>query len=294
MDGKVNSARERGEGQRPELLTAVTMSNSDFSLFSELIQNLCAIRMPIVKKTMLEARLRKRMRVLGMSSFKEYWNYINSPQGGQDELVHMIDVVTTNKTDFFREPAHIEYLYNSVLPKIREKQRAVRIWSAGCSTGKEAYTLAMILREYSRNEGELDFSILGTDISTAALEKAVKGIYDKDKEKAIPMIFRKRYLLKSRDKNLNLIRVAPEIRSHVTFERLNFLNEDYGFKIPFDIIFCRNVIIYFNREDQQRILGKICRCLAAGGYLFTGHSETLHGMDLPIKPLAPSVYRKVE
>jgi len=274
------------------LLTSVTMSDRDFSLFSELIQRLCAIKMPPVKKTMLEARLRKRMRVLGFDSFRKYWNYIESPGGRQDELVHMIDVVTTNKTDFFREPAHLEYLYNEVLPDLRRKQQSIRVWSAGCSTGKEAYSLAMILNEYSRNESKLDFSILGTDISTRALEKAARGVYDEEKAATIPAVYRKKYLLRSRERRERLIRVAPEIRSRVTFTRLNFLDDDYELSVPFDVIFCRNVIIYFDRENQQHILSKVCSHLVAGGYLFTGHSETLHGMKLPIKNMAPSVYRK--
>ena len=297
MSGKSAFGKERTEKNRSELFTSATMSDSVFFLFSALIQDICGIKMPIAKKTMLEARLRKRMRVLNLGSFKEYWNYIDSPQGKQFELVHMIDVVTTNKTDFFREPAHIEYLYNKALPDLQAqwgigKQRRLRVWSAGCSTGKEAYTLAMILNEYSRNKGGLDFSILGTDISTKVLEKATRGIYDQDKAVTIPGEYRKRYLLKSREKNKRLIRVVPEIRSMVTFGRLNFLDENYGFKVPFDVIFCRNVIIYFDRENQQGILSNLCKHLVPGGYLFTGHSETLHGMKLPITPLAPSAYRK--
>jgi chemotaxis protein methyltransferase CheR len=207
-------------------------------------------------------------------------------------------VVTTNKTDFFREPAHLEYLYNSALPDLVKQQdenpgARLKLWSAGCSTGKEAYSLAMIMSEYSQNVKDLEFSILGTDISTNALEKAAKGIYNEEKAETIPEPYRKKYLLKSKDQSRRLIRVTPHIRSLVTFGRLNFLDSDYGFKIPFEIIFCRNVIIYFDRENQQEILGRICRHLVDGGYLFTGHSETLHGMDLPLRPMAPSVYRKV-
>ena len=295
--GKGTAGNTVEKDRQPENLLSVTMSENDFSLFSELIENLCGIKMPRVKKTMLEARLRKRMRALGLRSFREYWNYIDSPKGKKIELVNMIDVVTTNKTDFFREPAHLEYLYNEALPELladpeREKHQGLRIWSAGCSTGKEAYSLAMILSEYSRNKGPLAFTIHGTDISTKVLEKAARGIYDQDKAEAIPPAYRKRYLLKSRDPEKRTIRIAPEIRSLATFSRLNFLEENYGFTIPFDVIFCRNVIIYFERENQQRILTRICRNLIPGGYLFTGHSETLHGMTLPIRPLAPSVYRK--
>lgn len=297
MNGKGARDKEGTNLKRHELLLSVTMSDNEFARFSGLIQELCAIRMPAVKKTMLEARLRKRMRILGIGSFKDYWNYIDSAQGRKDELVHMIDVVTTNKTDFFREPAHLEYLYNNALPELQTQQgigkgSSIRVWSAGCSTGKEAYSLAMIMSEYSRNVKKLDFSILGTDISTQVLEKAARGVYIQEKADTIPEVYRKRYLLKSRDKSKGLIRVSQEIRALVTFGRLNFLDEDYGFNVPFDIIFCRNVIIYFDRENQQRILSKVCRHLVSGGYLFTGHSETLHGMDLPIKPMAPSVYRK--
>jgi len=296
--GSKDASYKGGAAQQPmEPLTSVTMSDSDFSLFSRLIENSCGIKMPVAKKTMLEARLRKRMRVLNIGSFREYWNYVDSHRGKQDELVHMIDVVTTNKTDFFREPDHIEYLYNRALPDIlngrgSEESPRIRIWSAGCSTGKEAYTLAMILTEYSLNERRLDFSVLGTDISTKALEKAVRGIYNREKADTIPLAYRKRYLLKSRDKDKRLIRVAPEIRARVNFGRLNFLDENYGFNTSFDIIFCRNVMIYFDREKQEKILGRICGHLVTGGYLFTGHSETLHGMKLPITPMAPSVYRK--
>jgi chemotaxis protein methyltransferase CheR len=297
MSPKSVSEKDGTIFQNPELYLSITMSDSEFMRFSKLVQDLCGIRMPEVKKTMLEARLRKRMRALSIRSFKDYWNYIDSAKGRKEELVHMIDAVTTNKTDFFREPAHLEYMYNTVLPELQEQQGPnarlnLKVWSAGCSTGKEAYSLAMIMTEYSRNVKELDFSILGTDISTDALEKASKGIYNEDKAESIPEPYRKKYLLKSKDRSRRLIRVSPEIRSLVTFGRLNFLEDDYGLQSPFNIIFCRNVIIYFEREVQQRILTKVCRYLVEGGYLFTGHSETLHGMDLPIKPMAPSVYRK--
>jgi chemotaxis protein methyltransferase CheR len=297
LDGKNAPERDGRISRYHDNLLYVTMSDGEFNRFSRLVQDLCGIKMPPVKKTMLEARLRKRMRALGLGSFKEYWKYIDSVEGKRNEIIHMIDVVTTNKTDFFREPAHLEYLYNSALPDLLkdrgdDNRSNVRVWSAGCSTGKEAYSIAMVMSEYSRNVRKLNFSILGTDISTDVLEKAAKGIYKQEKADTIPTEYRKRYLLKSKDPEKQLIRVAPEIRSLVSFGRLNFLDEDYGFKADFDIVFCRNVIIYFDRENQQRILRRICSHIVSGGYLFTGHSETLHGMELPIKPMAPSVYKK--
>lgn len=281
-----------------EPLTTVTMTKNDFAFFSNLIQSRCGIKMPDVKKTMLESRLRKRLRLLGLRDFKEYLEYIDSPDGKSNELVSMIDVVTTNKTDFFREPAHYDYLYSKSVPKLMEKHgvgkdRELRIWSAGCSSGEEPYTLAMVLSDYSRNEEKLSFNILGTDISTQVLEKARRAVYAEEKVEPVPAVMKKRYLLKSKDRTKPQVRIVSELRKLIQYGRLNFLDDKYGINSKFDIIFCRNVLIYFNRENQRSILLKILQHLEPNGYLFTGHSETLHSLDLPVKLLAPSVYRKV-
>ncbi len=281
-----------------EPLTTVTMTKNDFAFFSNLIQSRCGIKMPDVKKTMLESRLRKRLRLLGLQNFKEYLEYVDSPDGKSNELVSMIDVVTTNKTDFFREPAHYDYLYSKSVPKLMEKHgvgkdRELRIWSAGCSSGEEPYTLAMVLSDYSRNVEKISFNILGTDISTRVLEKARRAVYAEEKVEPVPAVMKKRYLLKSKDRTKPQVRIVLELRKLIQYGRLNFLDDKYGINSKFDIIFCRNVLIYFNRENQRSILLKILQHLEPNGYLFTGHSETLHSLDLQVKLLAPSVYRKV-
>ncbi|MRR55505.1 MAG: chemotaxis protein CheR [Deltaproteobacteria bacterium] len=271
------------------------MTNREFSLFSQFIESTCGIRMPDSKKLMLESRLQKRLKHLGIGTFQEYYDYLVSKQGLRDELVSMIDVVTTNKTDFFREAAHFTYLTESVLPRIPkiEQQNGIKVWSAGCSSGEEPYTLAMTLSEFARNNLGFRYSILATDICTEVLKSAHRGIYDEEKIAPIPQLLKKRYLLRSKDRSRCIVRVCPELRSKVTFRRLNFMDETFDVESPFRIIFCRNVIIYFDRETQEVLLNKFCRHLLPGGYLFLGHSETLNGLNVPLVQVNSTVYRKL-
>jgi chemotaxis protein methyltransferase CheR len=199
----------------------------------------------------------------------------------------MINQVTTNKTDFFREPAHFAYLTRKVLPEITRIKRTVAVWSAGCSSGEEPYTLAMVLREFGCN-----FIILATDISTRVLDRAELAVYDDEQVGPVPDPLKKKYLLKSKDPAKNLYRVIPELRERVRFRRLNFMDGDFGFREPIDVIFCRNVIIYFDKPTQERLLNKFCSHLSPKGYIFMGHSETLLGMDVPLTQVAPTVYRR--
>lgn len=282
----------------PVDLTGLRISEKDFSRFSQLIYDVCGIKMPPHKQSMLEARLRKRLRFLGLASYEDYREYLFSHDGMVEELTNMIDVVTTNKTDFFREPRHFDFLIETALPSLIPAtgagiDRPLRLWSAGCSTGEEPYTLAMFLEEFQWMNKHLLYQIMGTDISTQVLEKAVLGIYHRDKIEPVPEVFRKKYLLKSRDKDAPQVRIVPEIRSKIKFQRLNFMDEKFNIADRQDIIFCRNVIIYFDRQTQERFLTRLCDCLLTGGYLFMGHSETLSGMPLPLKQLAPAVYIKV-
>jgi len=278
--------------------TAEGLSASDFTRFGELIHSTCGIKMPPQKKSMLEARLRKRLRNLGMQGFDEYSEFVFSPRGMQEELVNLIDVVTTNKTDFFREPKHFDFLAEVALPRLINSygagvQRPLRVWSAGCSTGEEPYTLAMVLSEFASTSPGFDFTILGTDISTQVLEKARLGVYRQERVEPVPEGLKKKYLLRSRDPEKGLVRLAPELRTKVLFRHLNFMGGDFGLREPIDVIFFRNVMIYFDRSQQMALLERLCACLPPGRYLFTGHSESLHGMGLPIVQVAPAVYRKV-
>ena len=281
----------------PVDLTGLRISEGDFSRFSQLIYDVCGIKMPPHKRSMLEARLRKRLRFLGLSSYEAYRDFLFSNDGMVEELTNMIDVVTTNKTDFFREPRHFDFLIETVLPALIPAtgagvDRPLRLWSAGCSSGEEPYTLAMFLEEFRWNNKLLNYKIMGTDISTQVLEKAVDGIYHKDKIEPVPDSFRKKYLLRSRNKENPQVRIIPELRAKTRFQRLNFMDENFNVEELQDIIFCRNVIIYFDRQTQEKFLARLCRCLMPGGYLFMGHSETLSGMPLPLRQLAPAVYMK--
>ncbi len=274
------------------------LTDRDFERFSKLVYDHCGIKLPSYKRSMLEARLRKRLRAHDLNNFEDYAELVFSKGESTEELVKLIDVVTTNKTDFFREPAHYDYLVKSALPFLVNTfgagiSQPLRVWSAGCSTGKEPYTLAMVLKEYQATMPGFRFDILGTDICTDVLEKAVRGIYSASKAEPIPATLKKKYLLESKTSERNMVSIVPELRSLVRYRRLNFMQDSFGFREPFDIIFCRNVIIYFDRPTQERLLAKLVDNLVAGRYIFLGHSETLLGLNLPLKQMAPSVYRRL-
>lgn len=278
-------------------MLAVKITDADYNRLGGFVESELGIKMPPSKKTLVESRLQKRLRLLGLGSFSEYCDYIFA-DAGKDELIHTIDLITTNKTDFFREPAHFDYLFKAALPELVRTgagiSRPLKIWSAGCSTGEEPYTLAMVLSEFARLNSSvgLDYSILASDISTRVLETARRGIYAADRVAPVADSLRKKYLLKSRDKARGLVRITPELRNRVRFSRVNFMSDDFGFRESFDIIFCRNVVIYFDKRTQEGLFGRFCDSLHRGGYLFIGHSETLNGFDLPLVKSAQSVFRK--
>jgi len=289
IDGDESPARRRDRDAR--------LSPRDFGRLSAFVYKFCGIKLPPSKKTMLEARLRKRLRALEMNSFDDYCNYLFGRDGQKVEVVRMIDLVTTNKTDFFREPAHFDFLLRACLPEYCDvgtgcAWRKMTVWSAGCSTGEEPYTLAMVLCAFAETRPGFRFSILATDISTRVLEKAALGIYDEERVEPVPPAMKQKYLLKSKDRSKGLVRVAPVLRSLVNFRRLNLMDEDFGIREPMHVIFCRNVIIYFDKATQERLVSRFAQRLAPGGYLFLGHSETLCGMDVPLVQMAPTVYRK--
>jgi len=274
-----------------------TMKDRVFQRFSSFIYDSVGIKMPPAKKTMLEGRLQKRLKALGMGSFEEYSDFVFSRKENDSELIHLINAITTNKTDFFREPAHFDFLVKNALPSIlsgrREMQREpLRIWSAGCSSGEEPYTLAMVLSEFSEKKPDVRFSILASDISTKILETARVAIYPEDRTDTIPLSLKKKYLLRNKNPDLSVVRINPQLRSLVSFRRINFMDDDFGIAEKMDVIFCRNVVIYFDKQTQQILMRKFFRQLRPGGYLFIGHSETLNGLDVNFKPVASTVYRK--
>ena len=273
-----------------------SISNADFARLRSLIHAQSGINLSSDKKTMLELRIKRRVRSLDLNSFAQYCEYLFGHQGQREEIVHLLDVVTTNKTDFFREPAHFDYLTQKALPDLMARNRNGRdllIWSAGCSTGEEPYTLAIVLSEYGLTHPGFRFRVLATDIATTVLEKANLGVFTAEVVRPVPPELRRKYFLRSRNPGSNRARVVPELRKLVEFRRLNFKDADFGLSEKLDVIFCRNVIIYFDRPTQEQILQKLSRHLVAEGYFFVGHAEALHDMELPLEPVAPATYRKV-
>lgn len=276
----------------------VNLTKRDFQQLSSFIYNNLGIKMPAGKSTMLTGRLSKRLRALDLSSFSEYCDFLFSPEGQEEEMVHLINVITTNKTDFFREPSHFTYLTQMALPTLQnlhnfDGRNSLKIWSAGCSTGEEPYTLAMVLAEVQANQPGFKFDILATDIATRVLDIARRAVYPMGLIEPVSPLFRKKYLLKGVNKKNPQVRIVPELRKRVRFGRLNFMDEDFGLPEKVDIIFCRNVIIYFDKQTQEKLMVKFCRFLNKGGYLFLGHSESLHGSDTPLVQVAPTIYRKM-
>jgi len=273
------------------------MKDREFLRLSAAVYDSVGIKMPPAKKTMLEGRLQKRLRALGFGSFEEYSDYLFSKAGLDCELIHLIDVVTTNKTDFFREPAHFDFMVKSALPAILNNRGdtlrdPLKIWSAGCSTGEEPYTMAMVLSEFAGGRPEFQAAITASDVCTQVLKTAKMAIYPEERTDPIPLIMKKKYLLRSREKAKCLVRIIPQLRSMVSFRRINFMDDDFGITEKMDIIFCRNVAIYFDKPTQQTLVRKFHRQLKPGGYLFIGHSETLSGLDVDFKAVASTVYRK--
>jgi chemotaxis protein methyltransferase CheR len=274
----------------------IQMTNSDFSRLSSFIYGELGIKMPVEKKVMLQSRLQKRLSELMMGSFSEYIEYVFSKDGERSELYKMIDIVTTNKTDFFREPTHFNFLTDSILKNIDfhgSKRKMLKIWSAGCSSGEEAYTIAITLNEFQKANPSLDYSILATDISVRILQKASAAIYSEDRIKDIPLDIKKKYFLKSKDPLDKTVLVIKDLRSKVHFQRLNFMDNVYSVDRDFDIIFCRNVLIYFDRETQQNVINKLTEKLKPGGIFFLGHSESITNMSVPLKQIKPTIFQKI-
>ena len=279
-----------------QLLTTPNLTDNEYNIISSYIEKNVGIKMPESKKIMIQSRLIPRLRHLNFSTFKEYLDYVFSTKDGNQELIFMINALTTNKTDFFREADHFSFLTTNVLPKLSsEGKKTLKFWSAGCSSGEEPYTIAIVLKEFMKsNVGIIhNFSIKGTDISTKVLEKAVNAVYDINSIENLPLDIKKGYFLKSSDSTKKIVRVKPEIRSYFSFSRLNFMDPTYCINDTFQVIFCRNVLIYFDKETQEAIIRKLLNHLEIDGYLFLGHSETIFSMNLPLENVAPAVYKKI-
>lgn len=270
------------------------LSAKNFRRLSAFVNSYSGIKMPAGKQTMLEGRLRRRLRSTGFASLDQYCAYLFDNGGLEIEAVALIDAVTTNKTDFFREPKHFDYLKQRVLPTFaKEGRTSLRLWSAACSVGAEPYTIAMVLADFAEGSGPLNYFILATDLSTDVLASARKGVYPANMLAPVPEDYMQRFVKRSSDPNSGLFRISPALRSKVGFARMNFMDDDYPVGEPMDVIFCRNVLIYFDKATQAKVLGRLCDCLAPGGYLFIGHSESITGFNLPVRTVANTIFQKI-
>ncbi|MBI5190836.1 MAG: protein-glutamate O-methyltransferase [Nitrospirae bacterium] len=273
------------------------MSDREFERLSGIISAEFGIHLSPVKKVMLTVRLARRLKALGMTTFAEYLKYVESPNGRASELAGMIDAVSTNKTDFYREADHFNYLVRVALPLLdggqgRPRSNGVRVWSAGCATGEEAYTIAMTLSEYRETRPGFRFSIMASDISGDALDSAIRGVYPEHTVGPVPAHLRRKYLMRGTGRLAGFYRIAPELRRIISFRVHNLSEREFGFSEKFDVIFCRNVIIYLERKVQENLFRNFHKSLSPGGYLFVGHSETLDGISDSFVRVAPTIYRR--
>ena len=266
------------------------MDKKTFTTFVALIYEKSGITLNKNKEALVSSRVAKRMRQLGMSEHKQYLDYVLSDKKG-DEIIHLLDVISTNVTHFFREDAHFTFVRDTMNKWLENGQRQFTFWSAGCSSGEEPYTLAMVLKEILQN-GSAGVRILATDISTRILEKSKAGTYEAPKLEKVPAQLRDRYFSKNGYNSSAVYTAKDIIRSLITFKRLNLSEVPFPMKGPMDIIFCRNVMIYFDNKIRVNLLNEFHRLLKSGGYLLVGHAESLTGMLGGFKAVKPSIYVK--
>jgi chemotaxis protein methyltransferase CheR len=282
-----------GRAERMNTLTAETpISDAEFEAFRRLVHEVTGIALGPQKRCLVQARLGRRLRALALPSYGAYHRYLTQDDAGGLELTEFINAITTNKTDFFREPHHFEYLRTVWAPALvaraaRTGDRRVRLWSAACSSGEEPYTIAMTVRE-ALGAG-WDLRILASDIDTDVLARAEAGVYTGDQLAPVPAALRERYFTREADRRF---RVRRELAELIAFRRINFMDEAWPIRTRFDVIFCRNVLIYFDRDGQRRVVERLLSFLADGGSLCLGHSESVIGLADGVRHVGNTIYRK--
>jgi len=270
------------------------LADGEFGLFQKLVFREAGIHLGEVKRALVAARLLRRVRELGLATYGAYYRRAVEDEG---ELRRLLDAITTNETQFFREPRHFELLDSVLIPQWRreaangQRARRIRVWSAGCSTGEEPYSLAMTLLAALPPEDGWDIGILATDLSTRALAAASDGIFSAERAAAIPRALLQRFMLKGVGNQEGNVKVSAPLRQAVTFRRVNLNREAYGVEGPFDAIFCRNVFIYFKHTTRDQIVGRLLEHLHPSGCFFVGHSESLLGVA-GLETVIPTVYRR--
>jgi chemotaxis protein methyltransferase CheR len=270
-----------------------TISNEDRQRIAVFVDKVAGIQLPPSKKVLIETRLRKRQRVLNFNSLKDYVDAVLKEGERSNELVYFLDALTTNKTGFYREEEHFQFLLEQVAQKRLFDSGIYSVWSAGCSSGEEPYTLAIELTDLADKRGTFVPRILATDISVSSLKAARRGIYSHDKIEMMSLDKRRRHLLRGKNKGDERVMIAPETQACVDFQEFNLITGDYTqHEKKFDVIFCRNVMIYFANSDRQRLTKQFAQSLKEGGLLFIGHSESLLDADSLFERLVPTIYRK--
>lgn len=270
------------------------MTEREFALFRALIYRKAGIYLGPPKKALLAGRLSKRLRELNIRSFGKYYERVVEEDG--EELITLLDRISTNETHFFREPRHFKFLEEQIFPEWKAqalsglKNRKIRVWSAACSTGEEPYSLAMLLFDHFPPSSGWEIEILATDLSARVLKNAEAGIFSKDKAHEIPEKFLKSYMLKGTGQHAEKMKAGTAIRSIIRFSRLNLNDAAYPLNGFFDLIFCRNVLIYFNAESKARVIRRLFCYLAQKGYLFLGHAESVNFQDGLARSIIPTVY----
>lgn len=271
------------------------LSDKDYHRIKDMIYDVIGINLGDSKKELVRTRLGKRLRALGIDTFEEYYEHVTKKD--KTELTHLFDAISTNTTSFFREIEHFNFVRETVLPalieeKKKKNEREIRIWSAASSTGEEAYTIAMTVSEFLQSHPGYTVKILATDISTKVLETVAAGVYPEARVSTVPQALRKKYFKKGEGDKAGMVMIKEELKRMVYPRRINLQVPHFPFKKEFDFIFCRNVMIYFDKPTQSAIIDKLYRHLKKDGYLFLGHAESLTGIQTQLKYIKPTVYAK--
>ncbi|MEJ2792207.1 CheR family methyltransferase [Iodobacter sp. LRB] len=279
---------QSGESSNPLLETGPLLSHSEFEQFRRFIYTEAGIDMPPSKRALIQSRLSKRLRELGLDNFSSYWRLLQQADG-IDERQKAINLLSTNETYFYREPEHFSWLQFHVSALAKTKREPIKIWSAACSTGEEAYTIAIILAETLGING--NWVLYASDINTRVTALAKRAIYPLERVKKTPPHLWQKYFLRGQDQYAGKIRIVPELIKRVHFFNLNLLQSQSFNQHDFDIIFLRNVLIYFNEDTKQTVLSGLCNKIADGGHLLISHAESIRNKELPLIMEVPSRYR---
>ena len=271
------------------------LTEKDYANFSALIYKKCGINLHEGKKELLKARLSKLLHQYNFDSIRDYYKFVINDESGQ-EIIPLLDSISTNLTYFFREPAHFDFLARTAIPTLVKShkdssKKKLNIWCAGCSSGEEPYSIAMTVIESLPDPRQWEVNILATDISTRMLSTAAKGIYAEERAGKIPHELKRHYFQKGTKRWNGYLRIKPSLRELISFKRFNLM-EAFSFETRFEIIFCRNVMIYFDKSTQQNLFRKFYDVLKKEGYFFIGHSESLTGFDHKFRYIQPSIYTK--